>query len=143
MNQQPYQNTPDPPAPQTLTSESGLIGYDAHETIAASHCMILMQCPDHLEILTGTDTPNKYIVHDMFMKPIMYAVEGSSHIARQILGEARDFQLSIFDNRRQLLMQSSRYGGGCSCGSDYLEMYHKGRPAGVLTRSFGDSNVNK
>lgn len=102
-----------------------------------------MQCIEPLEILTGIETPNKYVIHDMYMRPILYAHEESEYFDRNFNRQRRDFNMHIVDRHRKLLMSSSRYGGGgCDFNGDHLETWHKGDSIGKLTRDLCDSNVS-
>ncbi|PIC54472.1 hypothetical protein B9Z55_003712 [Caenorhabditis nigoni] len=111
----------------------------ALESIAASNCLMVVQCLEPMEMWTGIETPNRYIVHDMYMRRILYAHEESDYWDRSCDRNRRSFDLHIFDNRRQRLMSSSRYGGGsCTCSPDVLETWHRGNSIGILSRSTCD-----
>ncbi|CAP27908.1 Protein CBG08000 [Caenorhabditis briggsae] len=111
----------------------------ALESIAASSCLMVVQCLEPIEMWTGIETPNRYIVHDMYMRRILYAHEESDYWDRSCDRNRRSFDLHMFDNRRQRLMSSSRYGGGSfTCSPDVLETWHRGNSIGILSRSTCD-----
>ncbi|EGT35257.1 hypothetical protein CAEBREN_11024 [Caenorhabditis brenneri] len=160
VNHQPhYQQRPRPPQQQLPEEQEEPIdvpnaianmpvqirGYrqlepaSALDSIAASNCLMVVQCIEPIEMMTGIETPNRYIVHDMYMRRILYAHEESDYWDRSCDRNRRNFDLHMFDNRRQRLMSSSRYGGGsCTCSADYLETWHRGNSVGLLKRDTCD-----
>uniref|UniRef100_A0A1I7UUX0 Phospholipid scramblase n=1 Tax=Caenorhabditis tropicalis TaxID=1561998 RepID=A0A1I7UUX0_9PELO len=111
----------------------------AIDSIAASNCLMLVQCIEPIEMMTGIETPNRYVVHDMYMRRILYAHEESDYWDRSCDRNRRNFNLHMFDHRRRQVMSSSRFGGGsCNCSADYLETWHRGHSIGVLKRDLCD-----
>ncbi|EFO95813.1 hypothetical protein CRE_13926 [Caenorhabditis remanei] len=125
--------------PVRITGYRPLEPASALQSIAASNCLMVVQCLEPIEMMTGIETPNRYIVHDMFMRRILYAHEESDYWDRSCDRNRRSFDLHMFDNRRQRIMSSSRYGGGsCTCSPDVLETWHRGNSIGLLSRDMFD-----
>ncbi|CAI2294054.1 unnamed protein product [Caenorhabditis sp. 36 PRJEB53466] len=54
-----------PSMPVRVTGHGRLEAGGAIDSIAASNCLLVVQCYEPIEILTGIETPNKYVIHDI------------------------------------------------------------------------------
>ncbi|KAL7062297.1 hypothetical protein AAHC03_01321 [Spirometra sp. Aus1] len=59
--------------------------------------LVVKQKKEMLEIFTGFETANKYVVLNAFGQQVFYAMESSSVMARLFLGPSREFEMKLVD----------------------------------------------
>ncbi|VDN12626.1 unnamed protein product [Dibothriocephalus latus] len=59
--------------------------------------LVVKQKKKMLEIFTGFETENKYVVSNALGQQVFYAMEHLSFIARQLLGRSRKFEMKLVD----------------------------------------------
>ena len=89
--------------------------------------LLVQQKIELLEILTGWEQANKYVVKNTLGQQVYFAAEVSECCERQWCGPNRSFKMSIIDNagREVMCMQRPlRCGYGCCCESwrPYMEV---------------------
>ncbi|CAI5448393.1 unnamed protein product [Caenorhabditis angaria] len=82
--------------------------HGALNVINATTCILVQQCVEVIEVLTDFETSNRYIVHDMFMRPILYAYEVSGVLGRVFAGSYRNFDMMFSDLYGQTVMRGLR-----------------------------------
>ena len=94
--------------------------------------IFVRQQVEHLEVFTGFETANRYIVSTPEGEQLLYAYEESGWLSRQFLKAHRPLSLHVIDNERQTLLSASR--------SFFWFLSHlhvrdgAGRPVGSLRR---------
>ena len=96
--------------------------------------MFVRQKVELLEVFTGFETANRYIVSTPEGEQLLYAYEESGWLGRQFLKAHRPLALHVIDNERQTILSASR--------SFFWFLSHlhvrdgAGRPLGSLRRQF-------
>lgn len=103
--------------------------------------MMVVQALEPLEIATGIETPNQYVVHDMYCRPIMNCMERSNGFARQMQGSHRSFAMMCTDLFGAHVMQCHRDQPWGSF-TDHLTTQFLGQNIGIMSRTHGDVNVS-
>lgn len=89
--------------------------------------LLVHQKIELLEILTGFEQANKYIVKNTLGQQVYFAAEVSECCQRQCCGPARSFKMSIIDNAGKEVMcmhRPYRCGFNCCCDNwrPYMEV---------------------
>ena len=96
--------------------------------------IVVRQQVEVLEVFTGFETANRYVVSTPEGEQLLYAYEESGWLSRQFLKTHRPLTLQVIDNERQTLLSASR--------SFFWFLSHLhvrdgvGRPVGSLRRQF-------
>ena len=70
--------------------------------------LAVRQQVDHIEIFTGLEAANRYVVETPEGESILYAYEESNTLARQFLGGHHPLTLTVIDAQGQLVMTATR-----------------------------------
>lgn len=98
------------------------------------HEIVVRQQVERLEVFTGFETANRYVVSTPEGEQLLYAYEESGWLSRQFLKTHRPLTVHIIDNERQTILSASR--------SFFWFLSHlhvrdgAGRPVGSLRRKF-------
>ena len=89
--------------------------------------LLVHQQIELLEILTGWEQANKYVVKNTLGQQVYFAAEVSTCAQRQCCGPNREFKMSIIDNNGKEVMalqRPLRCGSSCCCDSwrPYMEV---------------------
>lgn len=118
-----------------------LVPHTVLDAIALTNCLMVVQCVEPLEIFTGIETPNRYVVHDMYLRPMLYCNERSSFMGRQCAGKERNFMMEMRDVFGAPFMNAHRKQPCCDC-TDYLGTEFMGGQIGLMKRDCCEGNVS-
>ncbi|GMS87274.1 hypothetical protein PENTCL1PPCAC_9449, partial [Pristionchus entomophagus] len=89
------------------------------EYLALVDRILVRQKRELLEIVTGWETNNKYVIMNGVGQQVYYAVESSDVCSRQCCGQQREFTIRLLDNFGKEVMHINREfnccGGACPC----------------------------
>ncbi|CAO4363377.1 unnamed protein product [Caenorhabditis nigoni] len=127
--------------PIVMTGFVSLVPHTVLDAIALTNCLMVVQCTEPLEIFTGIETPNRYVVHDMYLRPMLFCNERSNFISRECCGSGRNFSMDIRDVFGAELMRCYRDNPCFSC-TDYLGTQFQGQQIGLMKRECCDGHFN-
>lgn len=119
--------------PIVMTGFVTLVPHTVLDAIALTNCLMVVQCMEPLEIFTGIETQNRYVVHDMYLRPMLYCNEKSNIFSRECCGSGRNFTMEIRDVFGAELMKCYRDNPCFSC-TDYLGTQFQGQQIGLMKR---------
>ncbi|EGT41263.1 hypothetical protein CAEBREN_28236 [Caenorhabditis brenneri] len=125
--------------PIVMTGFVTLVPHTVLDAIALTNCLMIVQCTEPLEIFVGIETPNRYVVHDMFLRPMLYCNERSNIFSRECCGSGRNFTMEIRDLFGAELMKCYRDNPCFSC-TDYLGTQFQGQQIGLMKRECCSEN---
>ncbi|CAI2294042.1 unnamed protein product [Caenorhabditis sp. 36 PRJEB53466] len=125
--------------PVQMTGFMTLVPHTVLDAIALTNCLMIVQCTEPLEIFTGIETANRYVVHDMYLRPMLYCNERSNFVMRQVSGKDRNFIMEMRDVFGAPFMSAHRKKPCCGC-TDYLGTEFKGGQIGLMKRECCDGN---
>lgn len=70
--------------------------------------LIVQQQIDMIEMFTGWETSNRYVVKNIRGEPVYYAVEQTDLITRNYFGSGRPFDILVMDNMRTVVLRMRR-----------------------------------
>ncbi|CAI5449003.1 unnamed protein product [Caenorhabditis angaria] len=105
--------------------------HGALDVIQMTNALIVVQSMETIEILTGFETQNRYVVKDMFMRPILYAFERSNGFRRNFSGNRRDFTMEFADIYGAVIMKGRR--SLICCSDEFKFQYPVGQTIGTIT----------
>ncbi|CAI2350986.1 unnamed protein product [Caenorhabditis sp. 36 PRJEB53466] len=123
--------------PVLMTGFATLVPHTVLDAIAMTSSLIVVQCVEPLEMFTGIETANRYVIHDMFLRPLLYCNENSGFLARQCFGNGRGFVMEIRDVYGAPLMNVQRDNTCCSC-SDSVVARFNGHQIGMIQKECCD-----
>ncbi|XP_055343713.1 phospholipid scramblase 2-like [Paramacrobiotus metropolitanus] len=87
------------------------------EYLYAMDSLDVKQKKEWLEVFSGFETSNKYVIRDKMGQYVYFAVENSDFCSRQCLGTLRPFDLGVYDNAQRQVMNIHRPYNctGCCC----------------------------
>ncbi|CAB04311.2 Phospholipid scramblase [Caenorhabditis elegans] len=127
--------------PIQMTGFVDLAPHTILDVLAQTTSLMIVQCLEPLEIFTGIETPNRYVVHDMYCRPLLYCMERSSFFARQHQGSQRNFAMQCMDIFGAPVMNCFRSRPCCSC-DDFLATEFLGQRIGMMKRECCDDNFH-
>lgn len=92
-----------PPPPRVDASCPPGLGY-----LTAVDQLIVEQQIDALEMFTGWESKNRYLIKNSAGQVVYYAVDESNVLAMNVLGSQRPFDIMVMDNMRACVMRVSR-----------------------------------
>ncbi|XP_065834240.1 phospholipid scramblase 1-like [Oscarella lobularis] len=96
--------------------------------------LLIQQMIELIEIVTGIEMENKYIIKNTMGQQVYFAAEQSDCYKRQCCGPARPFSMSIMDNTQREVLHMERplrcQGFCCPCSLQLMEV--KGPDNSVL-----------
>ncbi|KAF1768525.1 hypothetical protein GCK72_000337 [Caenorhabditis remanei] len=125
--------------PIVMTGFVSLVPHTVLDAIAMTNCLMVVQCTEPLEIFTGIETPNRYVVHDMYLRPILFCAEKSNFISRECCGSGRNFTMEIRDMYGAELMKCYRDNPCFSC-TDFLGTQFQGQQIGLMKKECCDGD---
>uniref|UniRef100_A0A8R1DVG8 Phospholipid scramblase n=1 Tax=Caenorhabditis japonica TaxID=281687 RepID=A0A8R1DVG8_CAEJA len=125
--------------PSPMTGFLSLAPHPVLDVIACTNSVMVIQCREPLEIFTGYETANRYVVHDMYLRPLLYCQERSNFVLRNCRGNDRNFRMEMLDVFGKPFMEAIRRKSCCSCG-DSLRTEYQGQLIGVMKRLFSSAN---
>lgn len=78
------------------------------EYLAHLDQLVINQHLDVLELMSGWETANSYLVKNGSGQQVFVAKEGSNFLGRQLYGPSRPFNLNLYDNMGQLIVKIIR-----------------------------------
>ncbi|CCD72718.1 Phospholipid scramblase [Caenorhabditis elegans] len=125
--------------PVQMTGFVQLVANNILSAIAHTNSVMVVQCIKPLEIFTGFETPNRYVVHDMYCRPLLYCMERSNIFARQYEGNDRNFGMQIMDTHGAQVMTCFR-GRPCCSTDDFLSTQFLDQQIGMMKKECCNPN---
>ncbi|XP_062511866.1 phospholipid scramblase 1-like [Corticium candelabrum] len=104
------------------------------EYLAQVDQLLIHQLVEILEMLTGFETENKYVIKNTMGQQVYFAAEKSDCCERQCCGAKRSFSMSIVDNfhREVIHLERPFHCGGCCCPCDLNVLEVQAPPGNVI-----------
>jgi hypothetical protein len=96
--------------------------------------LLIHQLIEMLEVLTGFETENKYVIKNAMGQQVYFAAESSDCLERQCCGPARAFSMAIIDNFQREVIHLERpfRCGHCCCPCHLNELQVQSPPGNVI-----------